>query len=59
MKNGRIGSKAARVATQAPPMPINSSTRGPTQQIDAPMAANAPAASEPLTLSDGTATSET
>jgi hypothetical protein len=40
-KNGRIDSTAARLATQAPPMPIISNTSGPAQQTEAPTAGRA------------------
>jgi hypothetical protein len=50
MNQGRSGSSAVRLAIHAPPMPSASSTNGPTQHTDAPIAASAPATSEPLTL---------
>ncbi|CKU14377.1 Uncharacterised protein [Mycobacterium tuberculosis] len=50
MSQGRSGSSAVRLATQAPPTPSISSTSGPTQHTEAPIAANTPAKREPLTL---------
>ncbi|MNZ92765.1 hypothetical protein D3C78_1118000 [compost metagenome] len=51
MKKGRYGSMIVKPATHVPPMPSASSTSGPTQHTDAPMAANTPAISETLPVS--------
>src|ERR1700694_4721870 len=48
MKMGRYGSRAVRLPIHAPPIPSASRSRGPTQQTDAAMAANMPAAREPF-----------
>lgn len=40
MKNGRIGSIAVNVLIHAPPIPKDNSKKGPTQQAEAPIAAN-------------------
>jgi len=49
--SGRYGSSAVRLAIHVPPTPSASSTSGPTQQSDAPMAAAVPAMSEVFALS--------
>jgi len=40
MKNGRAGSSAVNVLIHAPPIPNDNSKNGPTQQAEAPTAAN-------------------
>jgi len=39
MKTGRYGSIAVKLPTHVPPMPSETSTRGPTQHAEAPMPA--------------------
>jgi hypothetical protein len=40
MKNGRAGAIAVNVLIHAPPIPNDNSKNGPTQQAEAPTAAN-------------------
>ena len=40
IKKGRIGSMDVSVLIHAPPIPKDKSKKGPTQQTDAPIAAN-------------------
>src|SRR5712691_8831954 len=50
MNTGRTGSSVVSEDTQAPPIPSETSTRGPTQQSDAPMEASAPPMRAPPAL---------
>jgi hypothetical protein len=50
MKTGRQGSSAVSEPIQAPLIPIATSTNGPMQQIDAPMAESIPASRKPFPL---------
>jgi hypothetical protein len=53
MKYGWYGSKATRREPHAPPMPRSTSTKGPAQQAEAPIAAAAPAATDAAVLHRG------
>src|SRR5207249_11901749 len=50
MNLGRAGSSVVSEDTQAPPIPSETSTRGPTQHSDAPIEASAPATRAPPAL---------
>src|SRR5712692_1592172 len=50
MNTGRTGSNVVSEDTQVPPIPSETSTRGPTQQSDAPIEASAPPTRAPPAL---------